>query len=70
MKAKNNIPAAILTGPGQDKTWTVKIKLPRNQWAEMIFSQREVAVSEFNRIKIQGIFGNQWLEGIEINETQ
>jgi len=68
MKSKNNIPAALLTDPGKPHTWTVKITLGKENWAEMQFSQKEVALGEYNRIKGLGVFGGQWIDSITINE--
>lgn len=68
MRTKNKIPAALLASDVETKQWIISIRLPRENWAEMRFSQRDVAVGEFNRIKSMGIFGGQWIEGMEINE--
>lgn len=69
MRVKNTIPARLLTtDPDKPKIWLIKIQLPRAQWAEMKFSQREMAIGEFNRIKGQAVFGGQWLEGVTLEE--
>jgi len=70
MQAKNRIPPRLLTDPEQPKTYEIKIGLPRGNWAEMRFSQKELAQAEYNRIKSASIFGGQWIERIELNETK
>lgn len=69
MKAKNRIPAALLSSKEQPRIWTVSVKLPKDNWAELAFSQKEQAVAEFNKIKAAGIFGGQWVESVTLDES-
>jgi hypothetical protein len=68
MKSKNNIPAALLTNPAKPHAWVIKITLGKENWTEMRFNQKELALSEYNRIKGMGIFGGQWIDSITIDE--
>ena len=68
MRVKNKIPAALLANETETKQWVISIRLPRDNWVEMRFSQKDVAVAEFNRIKTMGVYGGQWLQGLELNE--
>jgi hypothetical protein len=70
MQTKNRIPPRLLTDTEQPKVYEIKIGLPRGNWAEMRFSQKDVAQAEFNRIKSASIFGGQWIQSIELNETK
>lgn len=68
MKTKNNIPPALLSTPDQPHVWTVRVDLPRDNWAELKFSQKELAIAEYNKIKSLGIYGGQWIQTLTINE--
>lgn len=68
MKAKNNIPPRLLSDATKPATWLIKISLPGNHWAELAFSQRELAQAEYNRIRGTSIYGGQWITEISISE--
>lgn len=68
MKTKNNIPPALLASTERPHVWSVKVTLPRDNWAELRFSQKEQAVAEYNKIKAAGIFGGQWVEKLILDE--
>ena len=68
MKAKNNIPPALLTTQQAPHIWTVRIVLPRDNWAELKFSQKDMAVAEYNKIRAAGVFGAQWIQSITLDE--
>ena len=70
MKTQKKITAAIFADPTQNKNYQVQIDLGNNRWAELNFSERDWAVTEFTRIKGLGIYCGAWIKEITLKETQ
>jgi hypothetical protein len=68
MKAQNKITPALMANPDAVKTYCVGIDLGAGRWAELNFSEREMATSEYNRIKGQGIYCGAWIKHILLEE--
>jgi hypothetical protein len=64
---KTNNKPALLDNTQQPKTHLVKIELSGG-WAELHFSQKEMADSEYNRIRAQGVYGGRWITKIDLGE--
>ena len=62
------IKPVLLDNGEQPKTYVVKIELSGGNWAELQFSQKEMATGEYNRIRTQGIYGGMWITKIEMGE--
>jgi len=70
MKAQKKIAAAIFGDPQESKIYQVLVDLGNNRWAELNFSERDWAVSEYNRIKGSGIYCGAWIKSLELKETK
>ena len=68
MRAQNKITPAIMANPEAVKIYCVGIDLGNGRWAELNFSEREMATAEYNRIKGQGIYCGAWIQSILIEE--
>jgi hypothetical protein len=68
MKAANKITPTLLGNPKVQKHYAITVELGNSRWAELIFSEREMAQMEYNRIKGQGIYCGAWIQTIELNE--
>jgi hypothetical protein len=68
MRAQKKITPAILGDTTSIKSYRIDIDIGNDRWAELNFSEREMATSEFNRIKGQGIFCGAWIKEISLNE--
>ena len=68
MRAQNKITPAIMANPEVVKTYCVGIDLGAGRWAELNFSERAMAASEYNRIKGQGIYCGAWIKNILLEE--
>jgi hypothetical protein len=68
MRAQNKITPAIMANPAAVKTYCVGIDLGNRRWAELNFSEREMAASEYNRIKGQGIYCGAWIKSITLED--
>jgi hypothetical protein len=66
MRAQNKITPAIMANPEAQKIYTVTIDLGNGRWAELNFSEREMATSEYNRIKGMGIYCSCWIKSVSI----
>ena len=69
MKAQNKITPAIMANPDAVKTYCVGIDLGAGRWAELNFSERDMATSEYNRIRGQGIYCGAWIKEIQIRDV-
>jgi hypothetical protein len=68
MRAQNKITPAIMANPEAVKTYRVAVDLGNSRWAELNFSERDMATSEYNRIKSQGIYCGAWIKTIILKE--
>jgi hypothetical protein len=68
MRAQNKITPAIMANPEAVKTYCVGIDLGNGRWAELNFSERDMATAEYNRIKGQGIYCGAWLKSIVLED--
>jgi hypothetical protein len=57
-----------MANPEAVKIYCVGIDLGNGRWAELNFSEREMATAEYNRIKGQGIYCGAWIQSILIEE--
>ena len=62
------IKPVLLDNGEQPKTYVVKIELSGDSWAELRFSMKEIATHEYNRIRVQGVYGGLWITKIEMGE--
>lgn len=70
MKVKNNIPPKLFAGDQPILYWQVRITTRNGQWADLRFSEKSSAQSEFNRIRTSCIFAEQWINDIQLNEVK
>ena len=70
MKSQNKITPAIMSKPEAVKTYRVAIDLGNDRWAELNFSERDMATVEYNRIKSQSIYCGAWLKSITLEEVK
>jgi len=70
MKAQKKITAAIFGDPKESKIYQVIVDLGSNRRAELNFTERDWAVSEYNRIKGLGIYCGAWIKEIQLKETK
>jgi hypothetical protein len=68
MRAQNKITPAIMANPEAVKTYCIGIDLGNGRWAELNFSERAMAASEYNRIKGQGIYCDCWIKSITLED--
>jgi hypothetical protein len=57
-----------MANPEAVKIYGVGIDLGNGRWAELNFSERDMATAEYNRIKGQGIYCGAWIQSILIEE--
>jgi hypothetical protein len=69
VKAQNKINPVILVSPDAVKTYQVTVDLGNGRWAELNFSERDMATAEYNRIKGQGIYCGAWIKEIQIRDV-
>lgn len=67
MKATKKIIPALLNDSLVQSTWYIEI-LTRSDHALLKFSNKNMAATEFRRIKAQGTYGGQWLTEIKLRE--
>ena len=70
MRTQKKITAALFSNPEQKPIYQVAIDLGNNRWAELNFSEREWAQTEFDRIKGLGIYCGAWIKEILLKETK
>lgn len=64
MKSKNNTPPALLTDITAPKTYMIKMQLQNSQWAEMTFSDRDMARNHFDLLRTVGVLGGSAIREI------
>lgn len=69
MKVKNNIPPSLLA-TGTPDYWQIRITMRGGAWADLRFSEKASAQTEYNRIRGTSIFGERWIDTIELNEVR
>lgn len=68
MKAQKRVTPALLGNPEDPKSYQISIDLGNGRWAELNFSERDMATAEYNRIKSQGIYTGAWITTITLQE--
>lgn len=67
MKAKNNVTAAILARPPQDRNFEIRIDLGTS-WVKIKTNDHQMAMEEFNRYRTASVFGGRWIREIVMDE--
>jgi hypothetical protein len=70
MKAQKQITPALLVNPIEPKVYQVAVNLGKDRWAELNFSERDMATAEYNRIKGQSIYCGVWITEIQLKEIK
>ena len=58
-----------MANPEAVKTYCIGIDLGNGRWAELNFSERDMATAEYNRIRGQGIYCGAWIKEIQIRDV-
>lgn len=66
--AKKTIPA-LLGDALQPSLWRISIQT-KGARAEFVCSNKEMADTEFRRIKVAGTFGGQWITDLRLEEQK
>ena len=69
MKATKKVIPALLNDSQLTSTWYIEIST-RSDHALIKFSNKNMADSEFRRIKSQGTYGGQWITEIKLKEVK
>lgn len=66
MQVKKKTTPAILADTNSERwIWRLKIRA-RDQWADMLFSNRVTAEQEFQNYRNRGTFGGLWIDEITL----
>lgn len=68
MRSKNKLPAALLASDVEEKSFSILISLSGNQYVQLKTNSKEIAQSEYNKIRAAGVYGGRWIDQIELTE--
>ena len=61
MKTTNKLKPILLDNPDAPQGYQVRVEFSNGRWAELNFSEKIWAQMEFNRIRAQGIYTQNWV---------
>lgn len=68
MKSKNHSPAALLVSKDPARTHKIRVELTTGNWYEITTNDHQRAIPLFNHIRAQGIYQEQWIESVTLND--
>ena len=70
MKTTNKLKPLLEANPTAPQGYQVRVEFSNGRWAELNFSERDMATAEYNRIKAQSIYCGAWLKNISLEEVK
>jgi hypothetical protein len=70
MKTQKKVMPILLGNPTDPKIYKIFIGFSNNRWAELKFNEKDMAMSEYNRIRSTGIYSGTWIKELILEELK
>lgn len=68
MKTTNKLKPLLEANPDAPQGYQVRVEFSNGRWAELNFSEKIWAQMEFNRIRAQGIYLDNWVVNTSLEQ--